>query len=124
MLRMKKSRGSDAGSELKRVLGNMELPTIPGVVTQAIEQVSAPECDMRQVAETVAQDPGLSARILSVVNSAAYAPRNPIVGVAQAVTMFGKNQLESMLMSTSEWYRVPSNPATGLNSCPTTRFTR
>lgn len=99
MLRMKKSRGNDAGSDLKRVLGNMELPTIPGVVTQAIEQVSAPDCDMRQVSETVAQDPGLSARILSVVNSAAYAPRNPIVGVAQAVTMFGKNQLESMLIS-------------------------
>ncbi len=99
MLRMKKSRANDAGSDLRRVLGGMELPTIPGVVTMAIEQVSAPECDMRQVAETVSRDPGLSARILSVVNSAAYAPRNPIVGVAQAVTMFGKNQLESMLIS-------------------------
>ena len=98
MLR-KKSRGKDAGSDLRRVLGGMELPTIPGVVTMAIEQVSAPECDMRQVAETVSRDPGLSARILSVVNSAAYAPRNPIVGVSQAVTMFGKNQLESMLIS-------------------------
>ncbi len=98
MLR-KKSRTKDAGSDLRRVLGGMELPTIPGVVTMAIEQVSAPDCDMRQVAETVSRDPGLSARILSVVNSAAYAPRNPIVGVAQAVTMFGKNQLESMLIS-------------------------
>jgi HD-like signal output (HDOD) protein len=95
----RKSRAKDAGSDLRRVLGGMELPTIPGVVTMAIEQVSAPECDMRQVAETVSRDPGLSARILSVVNSAAYAPRNPIVGVSQAVTMFGKNQLESMLIS-------------------------
>jgi len=98
MLR-KRSRAKDAGSDLRRVLGGMELPTIPGVVTMAIEQVSAPDCDMRLVAETVSRDPGLSARILSVVNSAAYAPRNPIVGVAQAVTMFGKNHLESMLIS-------------------------
>lgn len=99
MLRMKKGRAIDKGSDLRRALGNMDLPTIPGIVTLAIEQVSAPDCDMRQVAETVSRDPGLSARILSVVNSAAYAPRNPIVGVAQAVTMFGKNQLESMLIS-------------------------
>jgi HD-like signal output (HDOD) protein len=54
---------------------------------------------MRHVADTIGRDPGLSARLLSVVNSAAYAPRNPIVGAAQAVTRYGKNQLESMLIS-------------------------
>jgi HD-like signal output (HDOD) protein len=69
------------------------------MVAAAIEQVSSPDCDLRRVAETVGRDPGLSARLLSIVNSAAYAPRNPIVGVTQAVTMFGKNQLESMLIS-------------------------
>jgi HD-like signal output (HDOD) protein len=111
MLR-RKPRAKDAGAELRRALGGMELPTIPGVVTMAIEQVSAPECDMRRVAETVSRDPGLSARILSVVNSAAYAPRNPIVGVSQAVTMFGKNQLESMLIS------LAASQATGQVATP------
>jgi HD-like signal output (HDOD) protein len=81
------------------VLGGVELPTMPGLVTHAIEQVPSPDCNLREVTAIVGRDPGLSARLLTVVNSAAYAPRNPIVGVAQAVTMFGKNHLESMLIS-------------------------
>lgn len=115
MLRMKRSKSSDGASELRRVLGNFELPTIPGLVTAAIEQISAPDADMRQVADTIGRDPGLSARLLSVVNSAAYAPRNPIVGVAQAVTMYGKNQLESMLISLAASRVVAGKPAPGFD---------
>lgn len=115
MLRMKRSRAADSTAELRRVLGNFELPTIPGLVTTAIEQVSAPDCDLRQVAETVGRDPGLSARLLSIVNSAAYAPRNPIVGVAQAVTMFGKNHLEAMLISVAASSVVAGKPAPGFD---------
>lgn len=99
MLRMKRSKTDDGSAELRRALGGLQPPTIPGMVAAAIEQVSSPGCDLREVADTVGRDPGLSARLLSIVNSAAYAPRNPIVGVTQAVTMFGKNQLESMLIS-------------------------
>ncbi len=115
MLRMKRSKTTDGASELRRAVGNLELPTIPGLVTAAIEQISAPDADMRRVAETIGRDPGLSARLLSVVNSAAYAPRNPIVGVGQAVTMFGKNHLESMLISLAASSAVTGKPAPGFD---------
>lgn len=112
---MKRSKGGGGSDELRRALGNFELPTIPGLVTTAIEQISAPDADMRQVADTVGRDPGLSARLLSVVNSAAYAPRNPIAGVAQAVTMYGKNQLESMLISIAASRVVAGKPPQGFD---------
>ena len=115
MLKLKRSRADDGAAQLRRALGNFDPPTIPGLVTTAIEQVSSPDCDLRQVAETVGLDPGLSARLLSVVNSAAYAPRNPIVGVAQAVTMFGKNHLESMLISLAASRVVAGKPAPGFD---------
>ncbi len=115
MLRLKKSKSNEGSSDLKRALGGMQPPTIPGMVAVAIEQVSSPDCDLREVAETVGRDPGLSARLLSIVNSAAYAPRNPIVGVTQAVTMFGKNQLESMLISLAASRVVASKPAPGFD---------
>jgi HD-like signal output (HDOD) protein len=57
----------------------------------------------------------LSARLLTTVNSAAYAPRNPIVGVAQAVTMFGRNHLESMLISLAASRAVSSTVAAGFD---------
>lgn len=115
MLKMKRSKEKAAGGDLRRVLGDVELPTIPALVTAAIEQVSSPDCDLRQVAETVGRDPGLSARLLTTVNSAAYAPRNPIVGVTQAVTMFGRNHLESMLISLAASRAVSSTAAPGFD---------
>ncbi|MDH4120019.1 MAG: HDOD domain-containing protein, partial [Acidimicrobiia bacterium] len=89
----------DAGDALRRTLMKADLPTIPAVVTAAIDQVTSPDCDLASVASVISKDPGLTARMLSVVNSAAYAPRNPIVTVHQAVTMFGRNHVESMLIS-------------------------
>jgi HD-like signal output (HDOD) protein len=115
MLKMKRSRATGGGAQLRKVLGNFDLPTIPALVTTAIEQVSSPDCDLREVADTVGRDPGLSARLLTVVNSAAYAPRNPIVGVRQAVTMFGKNHLESMLISLAASRAVSSSPPPGFD---------
>lgn len=98
MLKTKRSRRSKNDGELRKILGDAKVPTIPALVAAAIDSVSAPDCDLREVEEIVGRDPGLSARLLSVVNSAAYAPRNPILGVGQAVTMFGRNHLESMLI--------------------------
>lgn len=115
MLKLKRSRADTGSPDLRRALGGLQPPTIPGMVAAAIEQVSAPDCDLREVAETVGRDPGLSARLLSIVNSAAYAPRNPIVGVTQAVTMFGKNQLESMLISLAASRVVATKPVPGFD---------
>ncbi|MDJ0959400.1 MAG: HDOD domain-containing protein [Acidimicrobiia bacterium] len=115
MLKLRKSRTEDRSAELRKVLGGVELPAIPELVTMAIEQVSAPECDLKEVAETIALDPGTSARLLTIVNSAAYAPRNPVVGVHQAVTMFGKNRLESMLISLAVSNAVAKTRVPGFN---------
>ena len=115
MLRTKRSKPKATSGDLRRVLGDIELPMIPALVTAAIEQVSSPDCDLRQVAETVGRDPGLSARLLTTVNSAAYAPRNPIVGVTQAVTMLGRNHLESMLISLAASRAVSATASPGFD---------
>ena len=115
MLRLKRSKNGSAGNELRTALGRAELPTIPGVVTRAIEQISAPDCDLSEVGEIMSHDPGLAARLLTTVNSAAYAPRNPVVSVEQATVMLGKNHLESMLISLAASSAVNSVPAPGFN---------
>lgn len=114
-LRMGRSKGDDRSAELRKVLGDAALPAIPELVTAAIEQVSAPDCDLREVADTIGLDPGISARLLSIANSAAYAPRNPVVGVRQAVTMLGKNRLESMLISLAVSSAVARRPIPGFD---------
>lgn len=100
MLGLRRDRNRDrSADQLRRVLGRTELPSIPAVVTAAIDRLADPESTLKEVAEVVARDPGLSARLLTAANSAVYSPRTPIVSVGQAVMMLGRNHVESMLVA-------------------------
>ena len=110
MVRLLRKKGDTTKTRLHEVLGDFELPTIPGVLTTAIDQISGGDPDLRAVAATISQDPGLLARVLGIVNSAVYAPRNPIVGAEQAVMMLGANHLESLLISIAASKAVTSQP--------------
>ncbi len=100
MLGLRRDRNRNQGPQrLRQVLGGLELPAIPAVVTTAIDRLADPESELKEVAAVIGRDPGLSARLLTVANSATYAPRNPIVSVAQAVMMLGRNHVESMLVA-------------------------
>ncbi len=115
MLRLKRAKNTPSNGALRAALGRAELPTIPGLVTRAIEQISTPDCDLTKVAETMSLDPGLSARLLTTVNSAAYAPRNPVVSIEHATVLLGKNHLESMLISLAASGAVNSIPVPGFD---------
>jgi HD-like signal output (HDOD) protein len=114
MLGMKRNK-RDATAQLKQALGRAEMPTIPGLVTEAIAQVSDPDCDLRRVAKTIGYDPGISARLLASVNSAAFSPRRPIVAIDQATAMLGRNHLESMLIALAAGSAVNTSPPPGFN---------
>lgn len=114
MVKLLRRRDEPKTSKLYEVLGDFELPTIPGVLTTAIDQLSQPEADLRAVGATIEQDPALLARILGIVNSAVYAPRSPILGAEQAVMMLGTNHLESLLISIAAGAAV-SRPVAGFD---------
>lgn len=100
-LRRIPGHNSDGGNlaALEKLLVGAELPAMPAAVTEAIRELSNPEFELRQVVELVARDPGVSARLLTVANSAAFSPRSEVTGVGQAVMMLGRNALESILLS-------------------------
>lgn len=51
-----------------------------------------------------------------MVNSAAFAPRRPIESVTQAVTMLGRNPVESLLISIAVKRSLPQDPADGFDN--------
>lgn len=101
---------------LDELLDGYSLPSFPRVITRAIERVSGDDADMGAVAEILKDDPGLSVRLLRLVNSASFAPRWPIVDLHQAVMMLGRNQLESMLISMAVNRTLPKGPTPGFES--------
>ena len=84
-----------------------ELPTFPQVVSEALAKLSDPEVAVSEVARTLESDPGISVRLLSIVNTAATGLRSRVDSVSQAATMLGRNQIESILISSAAKAAIP-----------------
>lgn len=66
-----------------------DLPTPPAVASKIIELSSQQHSDLDTLANIVAMDPALSAKILSIANSSMYMRRIEADSIEQAVAMFG-----------------------------------
>lgn len=120
MVRRLLSRGRKQrnGFDFKKALGGYEPPSFPAVVARALDLLADPAIEMDRVAEVIELDPGASARMLRLVNSASMAPRSKVTSVQQAAVMLGRNQLEALLISVGAGSAVPDSP------CPAYEHTR
>jgi HD-like signal output (HDOD) protein len=103
-------RKRDTAFDFKSELGGYEPPSFPALVTRALDLLSDSEIDMARVAEVIELDPGVSSRMLRLVNSAALAPRSKVTSVHQASMMLGRNQLEALLISVGAGNAIPNPP--------------
>ncbi len=94
--------------QLKKVLGDYELPTFPAIAQQVTERIRDPNVSSAAIAELISKDPGLSASVLKTVNSAAFSPVEHIDSMNQAVAMLGLSPLESLVLSISVGKILPS----------------
>ena len=74
------------------------LPSLPAVVVKVIELARQPDAGSKELAETLARDPSLSAKILAAANSAFYGGRD-ISGIQQAVNRIGMEGALSLSLS-------------------------
>lgn len=65
------------------------LPTLPEVALKVREVVEDDNVSARQVADVVATDAALSARLIQVANSPVYRGKNPIEDIQQAIARMG-----------------------------------
>lgn len=93
------SHGAETKVDFSETLGGYELPSFPVVVAQALRDLADPQIDMASVASVVERDPGATARLLRLVNTASFSPRSKVTSVHQGVMLLGRNQLESLLIS-------------------------
>jgi HD-like signal output (HDOD) protein len=99
MLNIFKKKQIDPKEQMKAVLGDYELPSFPVIVMNALEKVRGAEVTNSEISELVATDPGLSVRLLTTVNSAAYALKHKVSNIDHAVSLMGRGELESILIS-------------------------
>lgn len=85
---------------LKSIKDNsITLPTLPEVALRIRDSVESENTSASQIAETVATDQALSARLLQVANSPLYRGRMVIDSVQMAVTRLGIKLIRSLITS-------------------------
>ncbi|MBI5462499.1 MAG: HDOD domain-containing protein, partial [Gammaproteobacteria bacterium] len=75
----------DRTSPHARVQDILLLPPLPVVACKLLGLVGREDCDIEALASLIEQDPGLTARIVGIANSAYFARRTPICSVSEAI---------------------------------------
>lgn len=87
---------------LQRVAADqLTLPSMPMVAAKALQTLRTPNGSLAATAQVLENDPLVSARVLRIANSAAYATRESALSIAQAVSRLGTRTLETVLVEVS-----------------------
>ncbi len=88
--------------ELRKKIENCHsLPSPPGVATKIIELANDPEVDIARIADVLALDPAITAKILRIANSPMYARQRKTENLKQALMVIGLNATISLALSFS-----------------------
>lgn len=93
---------------VSKVCNLLSLPTLHNTL---LKRLNDPNSTANDIADIIRLDPGLTARILRIVNSAYYSFQCTIVTVPHAITVLGANDLKNLILATSAvdvFDRIPS----------------
>ncbi len=77
------------------------LPPIPETAQKALAIIRDPETNAADLADILASDQVLAARVLRWANSAYYGMESRIVTVRQAIVILGMNVIQELVMASS-----------------------
>ncbi len=79
--------------------GDFQVPPYPAVALRLQRIVARPNYSLAEVSDTIAADPALAARILSVVNSALYRASEDITSLPRAVNRLGARLVSALAVA-------------------------
>ena len=83
-------------------LSNLKhIPTLPHILLQLIKTCNADNGSLNDITRIIEKDPGLTSRVLRLVNSAYYAKNHRISSVSGAVGFLGTNAIKNIAICSS-----------------------
>jgi len=79
--------------------GRDHLPSIPAIYFQIIDALQSPDCSAQGIGDIVATDPGLTAKILQLVNSAFFGFAREISSAEEAVMLLGVGTIRALALT-------------------------
>lgn len=80
------------------VAGIRDLPSLPSLYRQILEELQSPRVSVKRVADLIAQDVTMTAKILQLVNSALFSLPQKIVNPHQAAILLGIDILKGLVL--------------------------
>ena len=81
--------------------GMVELSSLPFIYIKINEAVNNPKSSVKDISEIISGDPGLTSRLLRLVNSAFYGFPAKVETVSRALLMVGTQQIRDLALATS-----------------------
>jgi HD-like signal output (HDOD) protein len=90
----------DRDTRIRRIVGGVDkLPTPPDIYFQLTRLTAAPTTNVGEVTNVVTRDPGLSAKLLQLVNSAYFGAGHTTTSIQQAVMRLGTDRLRYLALT-------------------------
>ena len=91
---------------LKKVAGQLtSIPSLPSLYNKIMEQLAAPDASIETVGQTISRDPGMTAKVLQLVNSAFFGLRRQMSSPTEAAMLLGLETIKTLVL----WIHVFSN---------------
>ncbi|HEY6802883.1 MAG TPA: response regulator [Pyrinomonadaceae bacterium] len=91
------------------------LPSLPSLYAELMQELEAAEPSTKRIAAIIGQDPGMTAKILQMVNSAFFGLRRQISCPADAVSLLGIDIVKSLALSIQIFSQFKSIRIPGLS---------
>lgn len=89
-------------TEKERILATVKsVPSLPSVVMKLRKYLNDPEVSFDELAQVIQYDPGLTANVLQLANSAYFGWAGTISSVKEAITRLGTNRVFQMVLCMS-----------------------
>ncbi len=92
-----------------------QLPSLPSIVQEVIASFNDADLDSVSLADKIAQDQGLSAKILRVANSSFYGLPRKVGSIHDAVVVLGFDTVRSLVLSAGMAQAFPSTPGSSFD---------
>jgi len=88
---------------------------MPALYTEMVEELRSPDSSLDSVASVVEKDPGLTAKLLQLVNSAFFGLSRPITSPIEAVTYLGMETIKALVLSLSAFSQYETMAPAGVS---------
>ena len=91
------------------------LPSAPSLYLELLGELRSAEPSIERVAEIVARDVGMTAKILQLVNSAFFGLHSHVANIQQAVSIIGLKTLKALVLSVQVFSQFQQRKMSGLH---------